>query len=90
MPPETKRQQPEEPSFRRDLERVLNRHSIENGSDTPDFILAEYVKACVEAFDQAVRVREKWYGRKVGNGISILGYDPIDGPGPCEQSSRAS
>lgn len=46
------------------LRSVLNSYSAENASDTPDFILAEYVKGCLDAFNQAVRVREKWYGRR--------------------------
>jgi hypothetical protein len=50
-------------AFRRELASCLNRHSRENGSDTPDFILAEYLAGCLEAFDRAVARREEWYGR---------------------------
>lgn len=50
-----------DPSFRSDLEHLLNRHSKENGSDTPDFILANYIYDCLEAFDTAVRTRTRWY-----------------------------
>lgn len=46
------------------IRRVLNCHSAENASDTPDFILAEYLIGCLNAYDQAVRSREKWYGRR--------------------------
>lgn len=41
----------------------MNRHSLENGSDTPDFLLADYLIHCLEAFDTAVAAREQWYGR---------------------------
>ena len=51
-------------SLRDDINAAINRHSRENASDTPDFILAEYLVACLDAFDQAVRQREKWYGRR--------------------------
>ena len=51
-------------TLRQELEQVLNKHSAENGSDTPDFILAELLVACLIAFDQAVNAREKWYGRE--------------------------
>lgn len=44
--------------FRKELERLINAHSRENGSDTPDFILAEYLLSCLEAFDRATRHRE--------------------------------
>lgn len=47
--------------FRTDLEHLLNRHSRENGSDTPDFILAEYLAGCLAAWDQAVSLRTAWY-----------------------------
>lgn len=50
-------------SFRKELEVVINRHSMENGSDTPDFILAEYLGDCLSAYDRAVTRRERWYGR---------------------------
>jgi hypothetical protein len=52
-----------ERSFRRELQAIVNRYSRENGSNTPDFILAEYLNTCLTAFDEAVNAREKWYGR---------------------------
>ena len=45
------------PKFKQELKDVINRHSMENGSNTPDFILAEYLLACLEAFDKATRER---------------------------------
>ncbi len=52
-----------EQAFRLELQRLINRHSRENGSNTPDFILAEYMAKCLAAFDAAVTAREEWYGR---------------------------
>jgi hypothetical protein len=49
--------------FRTELERLINFHSKENGSDTPDFILAEYLESCLAAYDKAVTLREIWSGR---------------------------
>lgn len=49
--------------FRTELEHVINRHSRENGSNTPDFILAGYLADCLKAWDAATQAREKWYGR---------------------------
>jgi hypothetical protein len=51
--------------LRQKLESLLNEHSRENVSDTPDFVLAEYLTDCLAAFDKAVRERERWYGRYV-------------------------
>lgn len=50
--------------FERELETLINRHSKENGSDTPDFILAKYLRTCLDNFNIAVKEREKWYGRE--------------------------
>jgi hypothetical protein len=37
-------------------------HSMENGSNTPDFILANYLVDCLRAFERASNQREHWYG----------------------------
>lgn len=50
--------------LRREIEAAINKCSAENGSNTPDFILAEFLIGCLEAFDIAVNAREKWYGRE--------------------------
>lgn len=52
-----------EPTLEEEIRSVLNRHSAENGSDTPDYILAQYLTGVLDLFDAAVLRREKWYGR---------------------------
>lgn len=47
--------------FEKELESLLNRYSKENGSDTPDFILAEYLIGCLENFNNTVGKRTNWY-----------------------------
>ena len=47
--------------FREELKSAINRHSKENGSDTPDFILAEYLENCLKAFDEAMSKRTQYY-----------------------------
>lgn len=54
-------------TFARDLESLINRHSMENGSDTPDFILAGYLLACLRSWNAAMTAREGWYGRPIGD-----------------------
>lgn len=51
-------------ALRQEIAAVLNCHSKDNGSNTPDWILAEYLLVCLDAFDGAVNAREKWYGRE--------------------------
>lgn len=53
-----------ETSFRHALESAISKNSMENGSNTPDFILANYLRDCLRAFDLACDQREHWYGLK--------------------------
>ncbi|MGV8874836.1 MAG: hypothetical protein ACOH2Q_20065 [Rhodococcus sp. (in: high G+C Gram-positive bacteria)] len=46
-----------EREFRRELAEVINRHSREKSSNTPDYILANYLAACLGAFDAAIEAR---------------------------------
>jgi hypothetical protein len=51
------------PTLSQELESLLNRHSQENGSNTPDVVLAQYLLDCLGIFNRAVNRREDWYGR---------------------------
>jgi hypothetical protein len=51
---------PEQLGFVRELAELINRHSLEGGSNTPDFILAEFLSAVHTAWDAAVQQRESW------------------------------
>lgn len=55
--------------FEKELQHLINRYSMENGSDTPDFILAAYLVKCLEAFNATSRHREKWYGKELSIGV---------------------
>lgn len=48
--------------FKKELSALLNRHSKENGSNTPDFILAEYLQNCLQVFEIATQARDGWWG----------------------------
>ncbi len=51
-------------NFEKELRHLINVCSLENESDTPDFILAKYLANCLQAFELAVSQREQWHGRK--------------------------
>ena len=51
--------------FTKELKELLNRGCMENNSNTPDFILAEYMTVCLLAFDKATIDRDKWYAVKL-------------------------
>jgi hypothetical protein len=48
-------------AFEKELAQLINRHSLENGSDTPDFILAAYLVDCLDTFNRISVWRAKWY-----------------------------
>lgn len=64
----------------RDLEALLNMHSAENESNTPDFILAEYLMDCLHAFETASRHREQWYGRRLSIGGVVTDLTAEEAP----------
>lgn len=51
-----------ETELQKELMILINKHSME-GSNTPGFILAGYLEACLLVFEAAVQQRETWYGR---------------------------
>ena len=66
----TKKNLRKESEFEKELCALINRHSKENDSNTPDFILAEYLQGCLENFGVAMKSRDKFFGRtKRGNGV---------------------
>ena len=46
--------------FHKELETLINRHCQENASNTPDFILANYIMNCLSAYNTAVNERTIW------------------------------
>ena len=52
-------------TFRRELIVLINKHSKENGSNTPDYILANYLIDCLQNFDRTIKMRTEWYGEKL-------------------------
>ena len=49
-------------NFKSELTTLINKHSLENASNTPDHILARYIQGCLTAFNTAVTTRDIWYG----------------------------
>lgn len=52
----------EEKSLEKELSELLNRHSAENRSNTPDFILAGFLTGCLVSWHQSTRRRDDWWG----------------------------
>lgn len=48
--------------FNQELRALLNKHSIDNDCNTPDFILAEYLVQKLAAYSRAVKKNAEWHG----------------------------
>lgn len=58
--------------FERELEELINKHSMESVSNTPDYVLAQYLDMCLTAYNVAIIKREKYYG-----GDKVIVPEPI-------------
>jgi hypothetical protein len=52
----------EEKTFEKELTTILNQHCVEDASDTPDYVLARYLKECLNAFNNAIISRDHFHG----------------------------
>ena len=59
----------EKTTFVDELSSLINTHNLECPSNTPDFIIAQFLGSCLEAFHSAVCHRTEWKGD-----------DPVTGP----------
>lgn len=67
------------PTLADDLATVLNRHSRESRSGTPDFVLAEFLTAALVAFETAMRARCAWNDVAPRRGLLTTSGGPQDG-----------
>ena len=58
-------------NFKKELEQLINKHSIENGSNTPDFILAEYLWGCLLNYESIIACRNSWYKSEKEDGYTV-------------------
>lgn len=55
-------QNKEGPSFVKRVEEAVNKSNREAASNTPDFILAEFVDGAMKAAERLIKSRDRWYG----------------------------
>lgn len=58
-----------------ELMQLLNRHSAEGVSNTPDFVLAEYLMTSLRAVEDAIKTRDSWYGISPQPGAPVPAYE---------------
>lgn len=61
--------------FVAELEALINKHSRENASNTPDFILADYIASILRSFEVATGARDAWYGVQLRPGVEYTGKE---------------
>lgn len=47
--------------FKEDLTNILNKHSISNMCNTPDFILSDHITEYLISYSKSINNRDKWY-----------------------------
>ena len=64
--------------FQTELEHLINKYSMESGSDTRDFVLARFMCGCLQSYNHALEERERLAGRCL---IKDMPKATIEGPG---------
>lgn len=59
--------------FERELAALLNKHSLEGESNTPDYVLAKYLVACLRAFNATMKRRDAVYRDDPSRSLTVSG-----------------
>ena len=51
-------------NFETELTYLINKYSLENGSDIPDYVIAAYLIKCFENLNTLVNTRDAWFDFK--------------------------
>jgi hypothetical protein len=65
-------------NFETELEKLINKYSIENGSDTPDFLLTKYLMGCLHNYNSVVNAREDWSQEKCKEKLASTPATPTE------------
>ncbi len=68
----------------KELASVINKHSLENASNTPDFILAKFLATCLCAYNTACQDNGKWHTEDKPE----INFDTDLDPKPYERRTR--
>lgn len=58
-------------TFKRELAELINKHSLENDWNMPDFLLAAYLCECLDALYSAVDRRQLWNAGNPGGSSDV-------------------
>lgn len=66
-----------DPTFLEELTGLINKHSKENASGTPDYILAEFLHGCLRIFDRTIIDRAAWRNEPVDSIFNVTYEKPV-------------
>lgn len=58
-------------TFQEELTVLINKHCIDNVSNTPDYILASFMGQCLLAFNGCTVARDRWHGFDAEKSFSL-------------------
>lgn len=73
--------------FETELAALLNKYSMDNGCNTPDYVLARHLIRQLDTFREINQEREAWFGTplRIGNSDNSSNESPMgstsEGPG---------
>jgi len=62
-----------EKNFQDGVRQLINSYCKENDSNTPDFILSEYLICCLDNFNSIVNKRSCWFGKGLNEENNLKG-----------------
>ncbi len=63
--------------FHRELKDLLNRYSIDNEMNTPDFVLVQYIRRCLDTWNETIIEWYKCHGKQLAI-LSSQDWDTIN------------
>lgn len=54
--------------FMEEVRSAINRYSMEQGSSTPDFLLAEYLLGCLSIYEHTIQKRDNYFNLAIMRG----------------------
>lgn len=70
-----------EKKLQKEIEQLMNKYNVDIQTDTPDFILAEYLMSNLRIYLVTKSDTEKWFGKR----ITINGIEEIESKGDKDE-----
>ena len=74
--------------FRQELTDLINRHSIDNDTNTPDFILSQMMCRTIQDVYELNESRDKWFGK--GQGFHEVQETVVDNRPVMQNGERSN